>query len=382
MKSNPPITFYFVAGELSGDTHAASLMQSLTKRLPNVRFYGNGGPKMAAISQASAGKIEDWTQDAAVLGLWEVLRKYGYFKKRFDEMLEQILALQPDAVILVDYPGFNLRLAKALRKRGYTNHIIYYISPQVWAWNLKRIPKMAAILDLMICIFPFEPAYYEKHSLRSVFVGHPGLDHLPKSRIRGMRRQERLVGLFPGSRMREVKALFPVMLRAARRVRRIMPDIDFVVAAADERTAAEIRKLLKNDPICSVTVGNARELMQRASAGIIASGSATLEAAFFGLPYGIVYKVNPVTYVAAKTVVKVRFLGIINILAGREMVKEYIQGRANETNVMYEIFRLLEDDAVRLKMIDNMRDVIRQLGKRGASERAAAIISREFRPTP
>ncbi len=374
MKFARPPHLYFLAGELSGDQHAAGVMAVLMRLADGIRFSGVGGPRMARLSAGRPGGIVDWTADAAVLGLWEVLRKYGWFKERFETIRGQIVALQPDAVVLVDYPGFNLRMAAALRKDRFQGRILYYISPQVWAWNRGRIRKMAKMLDLMLCIFPFEPPLYNERGLRAVFTGHPMMDHLPRERIRGAKRDERLIGLFPGSRMREVRALFPVMLRAARRVRRIMPELRFEVSAANEQLAKEIHRHLKGDLICAVSVGKARQLMQTAAVGIVASGSATLEAAYFALPMAIVYKVSWLTYRAAKLVVKVKFIGIVNILAGREIVKEYIQKRASEQNIMYEIFRLVGDDGVRLKMSDNLKDVIRRLGRRGASERAARAI--------
>ncbi len=371
-----PVHFYFIAGEISGDLHAAAVINSIASRMPQARFHGVGGARMAAATAQQHSGITDWTADAAVLGVWEVARKYGWFKERFATIKSQVLALQPDAVVLVDYPGFNLRMMKALRKAGFDRSIIYYISPQVWAWNKGRIPKMAKLLNLMICIFPFEASLYQKHGLETSFVGHPMMDHLPRERVKGLVRSENLVGFFPGSRMREVRKLFPVMLRAARRVRRIMPNLQFEVSAVNEQMEREIRRILKDDPICTVSVGRARQLMQRASLGIVASGTATLEAAYFGLPMSIVYKVSPLTYLLARWLVQVRRIGMVNILANRDIVKEYIQHRANETNIMYEIFRLIGDDGVRLKMVDNLKDVVRKLGRRGASERAAMLIAK------
>ncbi len=376
-----PVRLYFIAGEMSGDLHAAAVIQSMKSRVPEAEFYGVGGARMAAVTARQHSGITDWTADAAVLGLWEVLKKYGWFKERFETIKSQILALEPHAVVLVDYPGFNLRMAKALRKAGFKNEILYYVSPQVWAWNKGRIPRMAKLLDLMICIFPFEAQLYQEHGLEAVFVGHPMMDHLPRERIKGIVRSENLVGFFPGSRVREVRKLLPVMIRAAHRVRRIMPHIEFEVSAANEQLEKEIRRILKDDPICTVSVGRARELMQRAALGIVASGTATLEAAYFGLPMSIVYKVAPLTYLAARWVIKIKRIGIVNILANRDIVKEYIQHRANETNIMYEIFRLIGDDGVRLKMVDNLKDVVRKLGRRGASERTAALIAKRVMAT-
>ncbi len=163
-------TIYFVAGEVSADNHGAALMRSLRKLDPELKFIGRGGPQM---QQVAGNQFKNWIGDAAVLGLWEVLRKYGYFRKQFRETLEEILASKPDAVVLIDYPGFNLRLAQALQRQSPQQKVIYYISPQVWAWNPGRIKRMARSVDLVLCIFPFEADLYKKSGIPAVFVGHP-----------------------------------------------------------------------------------------------------------------------------------------------------------------------------------------------------------------
>ncbi len=372
-----PLSLYFIAGEMSGDMHGALVMQHLARSGYPVRLFGVGGPLMAKVAREHGGVFTDWTSEAAVLGLWEVLKKYGWFKRQFNTTLAEILSLNSDGVVLVDYPGFNLRMARALRRKGYRGQLIYYISPQVWAWNSGRIVAMVKLLSLMICILPFEPPLYDKSGLRAVFVGHPMLDHLWQQKL-NIPRTENLVGFFPGSRLREVRKLFPIMLRAAHRIRRVMPEVVFEVAAADERIAREIRRLLRDDTIIKVEVGRSRELMQRAMVGIVASGTATLEAAYFGLPFGIVYKVSWLTYLAAKMVVRLRWIGLVNILAGRTVANEYIQNRASESNVMFEILHLVSNDGARLKMQESLRDVVNKLGTRGASKRAADVILREF----
>ena len=277
MSANSP-TLWFVAGETSGDARAAEVMHALRAERPEIRFSGAGGPRM----QELAGQpFDNWTEHAAVLGLWDVLRHYGYFRKKFRQMLLDIQQTKPAAVVLVDYPGFNLRLAKALRKDGYNGKILYYISPQVWAWNRGRIPKMAKILDLMICVFPFEAPMYEASGLHTVFVGHPLLEALEFERTSAPR-ESCLVGFFPGSREREVKRIFPVMIEAARIIRQEFPDARFEAAAASEAHARRMRVMAADIVVHS---GTAHSLMQRATAGVVCSGTATLEAAFFGLPY-------------------------------------------------------------------------------------------------
>ena len=204
-------SIYFVAGEVSGDTHGAALLAVLRAQRPELTFHGRGGPRMKAVA---GEELEDWIEEAGVVGLWEVLKKYGYFVRQRDRVLAEIERLQPAAVVLIDYPGFNLRLAASLRKLYRRPlKILYYISPQVWAWNRGRIPRMAKLLDLMLCIFPFEPALYEPAGLRSVFVGHPLIDSLIAEPLQT--REPTLVGLFSGSRQREVRKIFPVMLAAA-----------------------------------------------------------------------------------------------------------------------------------------------------------------------
>jgi lipid-A-disaccharide synthase len=166
-------TIYFVAGEVSADNHGAALMRSLHQCCPGLKLIGRGGPQM---EQLASRQFKNWIGDAAVLGLWEVLRKYGYFRKQFRQTVTEILDIKPDAVVLIDYPGFNLRLARAVRKRSPRQKIIYYISPQVWAWNRGRIKSMARTVDLVLCIFPFEADLYNQSGLRAVFVGHPMME--------------------------------------------------------------------------------------------------------------------------------------------------------------------------------------------------------------
>ena len=238
-------TIYFVAGEASGDEHGAALMRALREIVPNLDFAGRGGPKMQAVAGEA---FINWSDSAAVVGLWEVVKRYGYFREQFQRALREIASINPDAVVLIDYPGFNLRLARALRKKSPALKIIYYISPQVWAWNRGRIGQMARFLDLMLCIFPFEAELYNKSGLRTVFVGHPMIENLAARRT-GEERQPNLIGFFPGSRLREVRKIFPIMVEAARKIVAEREEIHFEVAAASESLALEIRKMLVASPL-------------------------------------------------------------------------------------------------------------------------------------
>jgi lipid-A-disaccharide synthase len=366
---------YLVAGEASGDEHGAALMRALRERLPDLVFSGRGGPKM----QAMAGEaFINWSDSAAVVGLWEVVKRYGYFRDQFQSALREIERVNPDAVVLIDYPGFNLRLARALRKRSPALKIIYYISPQVWAWNRGRITQMARYLDLMLCIFPFEAELYNRSGLRTLFVGHPMIQNLATLRT-GEERQPNLIGLFPGSRLREIRKIFPIMLAAAREIAAERPEIRFEVAAASEPLAVEIRQILAHSSLrerVRIVTGDAAGTMQRAFAGMVASGTATLEAAYFRLPFVLVYKVSWPTYFAARLVLKTKHLGMPNVLAGREIVPEFIQHEARPDTIAKAVLKLL-DHPTRERMTSEFDTIIAKLGETDASGKAAHAIMEE-----
>jgi lipid-A-disaccharide synthase len=367
---------YFVAGEASADNHGAALMRALHHADPNLRFVGRGGPQMKALADPN---FRNWIEQSGVLGLWEVIKHYGYFRKQFHETLREIETGRPDAVVLIDYPGFNLRLARVLRQKSPAQKIIYYISPQVWAWNRGRIKKMARWLDLMLCIFPFEADLYNESGLRTIFVGHPMIERL-SARKSDVARDPNLIGLFPGSRLREVRKIFPILIEAVRELRRTKPNLRFEVAAASEDLAREMERLIDaQDPqAIEIKVGQTTEIMQRAFAGIVASGSATLEAAYFGMPFILIYKVSWITYLAGRLLVKVKYLGMPNVLAEREIVPEFIQHRAQPTAIAKSVSCLFEAD-VRKQMLAGFDDVREQLGGAGASERAARAMLAEIR---
>jgi lipid-A-disaccharide synthase len=360
---------WIVAGEASGDARSAEVMRAIRALDPDVEFVGAGGPKMRPLA---AEPFDDWIAEAGVLGLWDVLRNYGYFKAKFDRMLANIARMKPAAVLLVDYPGFNLRLAKALRARQPRLKILFYVSPQVWAWNRGRIPKMARWLDLMLCIFPFEKPLYEQSGLRTEFVGHPIVEQMARDRV-PVARDPGLLGLFPGSREREVNRIFPAMVGAARRVADSRPDVRFEAAAATE-AHAEIMRAMAGDAPIEIRAGTAHELMQRAGVGIVCSGTATLEAACFGLPYALVYKTAWLTYEVGLRLVRVKHLGIVNILAGRTVVREFIQHAASPGALADEALRLLNDDAARARLADELAAVVASLNGERAAERAALAV--------
>ena len=386
-------SIYFVAGEASADNHGAALMESLRRLDVDLRFFGRGGPRMKAIAGEN---FKNWIDEAAVVGLWEVIKRYGYFQKQFRATLSEISESKPNAIVLIDYPGFNLRLARALRRQAPAPKIIYYISPQVWAWNRGRIKQMARCLDLMLCIFPFEADLYNQSGLRTIFVGHPMIERLRAQKI-DAERDPNLIGLFPGSRSREVRKIFPILREAARKLRERKRNLRFEVAAASEQLASEIRDMSDAtshlNPVpssreegrargdlqfISIKVGETAGLMQRAFAGIVASGSATLEATYFRMPFVLVYKVSWLTYLAARLVVKVKYLGMPNVLADKEVVPEFIQHRAKPRAVAKAVARLIDNPAARAQMAFEFDSIVDKLGEGGASERAAEAIDKEI----
>ncbi len=371
---------YFVAGETSGDNHGAALMRALRQLHSNIEFLGRGGPQM---KQVAGDQFLDWNAEAGVVGLWEVVKHYPYFRREFHRTLKEIARTKPDAVVLIDYPGFNLRLARTLHEGSLGGKIIYYISPQVWAWNRSRIPKMARWLDLMLCIFPFESELYERSGLRAIFVGHPMIENLEAKRSTTVRAPH-LIGIFPGSRLREVRQLLPILLETMQHLHEQRPDLHFKIAAASEALARLIRDELQ--PAISgigqveVLAGQAAEIMQQSEAGIVASGTATLEAAFFRMPFVLVYKVAPLTYLAGRLLIEVKHLGMPNVLAGREIVPEFIQHKAQPAAIAREVLDLLENQSRRAQMQADFDEVIAKLGKGGANEAAARAILATVQP--
>ena len=358
---------YIVAGEVSGDNHGSGLIRAIRSHDKSAQFSGVGGPSMEKISKS----IRNWTDDSAVVGFWEVIKKYRFFKEVFDQVLDEIESIVPDTVVLVDYPGFNLRLAEAIKKRGIQTKIVYYISPQVWAWKRGRVTRMAKVIDLMLCLFPFEVSFYERSGLEAQFVGHPLSEALEKFRSDSKRDNE-LIALLPGSRDREVEKIFPLLLGAASEIKKIMPKMRFAASAANRACEEKMKDMVQSSGVpCKVSVGKSHELMSVSCCGAVASGTATLEAAFLGLPYCLVYKVSAFTYYLAKGLIAVNFLGMANILAGRELVRELIQYDASPEKIASEILRLIGSKEERELLSRELKEITEPLAEVGAYDRAA-----------
>ncbi|MEM1441268.1 MAG: lipid-A-disaccharide synthase [Verrucomicrobiota bacterium] len=362
-----------IAGEISGDTHAAELLRALPDEA-GWDISGLGGPRMASLSEG----VEDWLDEAAVLGLLEVLKKYGYFRVKMEETVAHIHEKNPDGILLVDYPGFNLRLAKRLREEGFGGKLLFYISPQVWAWKKGRIKSMAKLLDLMICIFPFEKELYEESGLKTEFSGHPLIDEMKEVKDETLSRDPNLVAMLPGSREREIAKLFPPMLEAAAKLHSSRPELRFATTGATPALTSLLSNMVQETGLTEVfSVGEftSQEIMQKAGVGIVASGTATLEAACLGLPYCLTYKVAWLTAQVAKRVMSVDFLGIVNVLADREVVRELLQEEARGDSMARELGRLLDDDEARQKIERDLAEVVASLGEGEAHEKAAHYVA-------
>ena len=372
-----------VAGEVSGDMHAARLVRAVRERDPDVHFFGVGGDDMRA---AGAEIIYD-VKDMAVMGFSEVLRRFGFFRRVFFELLALARERQPDAVLLVDYPGFNLRFASRARRLGLK--IIYYICPQVWAWNRSRIPGMARSLDRLITIFPFEAKHFDGTGLRVEFAGHPLVDEARRARAEPMVELPWGGGpraaLLPGSREHEIARILPVMWRAAARLSRADPAAAFIVASPSPTVTALLRRHIERADAppprnCEIVTGRTRQVLRQANAAMVASGTATIEAALMGCPMCVVYRTAPLTYAICKVLVQVDYIGMVNIVAGRELCPELIQNEATETALAAAMTPLLTDTSERRQMVDGLREVADALGTGNADQRAAEIVLDEMRP--
>ncbi len=369
-----------IAGEISGDMHAARLVEAVQRREPDVAFFGIGGDAL----RATGMDILIESRDMAVMGLTDVIVRLSFFQYVMDEMMSLLHERKPDAVLLVDYPGFNLRFAARAKQRGVP--VIYYICPQVWAWHRSRIPKIARIVDRLICIFPFEPALFEKTALKVDFVGHPLAEVAAEIRNRDRHALPwpgtEHVALLPGSRMSEVRLLFPLLCRAAQLLEKQRPDAGFIVAAASEQVAAMMTSYLgeaanRPDKIQIVTA-DTREVLVQARAAVVASGTATIEAALMNCPMLVVYKMPALSFLAARLVVRVDSVGMVNVVAGRRICPELIQHAARAEAIVDALTPLIEPGPKRDSMLHGLDEVRRALGSGGTAEKAATILLEEL----
>jgi len=315
-----------VTGDISADPYAASLAKACRKISPSLVISGMGGERM---KEAGVKLVVDSTP-LSVVGFVEVLGKWKVLKEAFQRLREFIKINKPDIVILLDFPGFNLRLAKFIKKENIP--ILYYIPPQVWAWGRNRVKKIARLMNLVAVIFPFEKEIYEKEGVRTEYVGHPLFELLKREKKRGIRKRP-IIGLFPGSRENEVKKILPIMLKSAKLIRK-EKKVDFLLAHAKGVKKKTIEALTSRVSVpVKILSGSSLEIIKSADLLLIASGTATLEAAYFQTPMIIIYKVNFFTYLLAKILIKVPWIGLVNLVAGKKIVEEFIQYRAKPKKI-------------------------------------------------
>jgi len=377
------IRILICAGEVSGDMHAAALMRALRARLPQpAAFRGFGGDAM----RAEGAELLYHTDRIAIMGITPVLRNLPFLLGMARRMKREILAWRPDLVLTVDYPGMNLRLAAFAHKNGFRT--AHYICPQVWAWHRGRIPKIARILDLLLCVFPFEPPLFDGTPLRALFTGHPLVDRAAETRAEpppalpwyGRHR----IALLPGSRAGEITRILPRLLAAAVQLeRRLGGDCSFVIPAPTAKMRALGERVFAASAFkpsrLGFTNGQARHVMLQAHAAAVASGTATLEACLMRCPTVLVYTASAVTALAAKMLVKgVTHIGLANILAGREVMPELLQEAFTPEHLADRLYRYLTDDALRLATLADLDATNALLGPGDASGRAADALAQRF----
>ena len=359
-----------VAGEVSGDLHAAKVVRVVKNRSPETDFWGIGGDDM----RAEGVELLQHTDQMSVMGIVEVLRQYRFFKGVLEQVLVEVDRRKPDAALLVDYPGFNLRLAAELKKRGVK--VYYYISPKVWAWNKKRIPKMAKVIDRLMVVFPFEVEVFNGSGLQVDFVGNPLVAQIDESLSETRKslpwQAERRIALLPGSRKQEIDRILPTMMEAAKTLEAQFPEASFIIATPNRRIEKivnhQIAQCLEKPSRLNVICGNARELMRQAEVAIVTSGTATLETALIGTPHILVYKTSAFTYWFARSVVKISHIGLVNIVANRTVCPELIQRDATSEALAAATARLMADTPERKAMLDGYEEVRRLLGTKKAAE--------------
>jgi len=365
-----------VAGEASGDLHGSNLVKAIKDIEPRINFFGLGGKRL---KQAGVDLHFDLTE-IAVVGIFEVLKNIKKFKSAFRCVLREIDRQRPDLAILIDYPGFNLRLAEELKKRSIP--VIYYISPQVWAWGKGRIKKIKRLVLRIIVVFKFEEELYLKHNIPVSFVGHPLLDIVKSktskeeflSRI-GLDTKNLTFSLLPGSREKEVKALLPIMLKTSELIYKEIPNSQFLILRSPTTKEDIFNDIVSRFqvPVKQVT-DMTYDGLNASDFALVASGTATLEAAILGVPMVILYKVSFLTWVYLKTAIKIPCIGLVNVIKQKKIIEEFIQYNARPKKISRYIISTIKDKDKINNIKQGLSEVTRLIGEKGANLRAAKVI--------
>lgn len=353
--------YYIVTGEPSGDMHAANLVNELKIIDNNAVIRAWGGERLIAQKVSLAKNINE----TAFMGLLSVLKNLRAIKSNLDFCKQDILDFKADALILVDYPGFNLKIAEFAKKNGIK--VFYYISPKVWAWNKSRISKIKKFVDHLLVIFPFEVEFYKKHGVEVTYVGNPLLDEINKGNFRFTFTSEKpIIALLPGSRKQEIEAILPKMLSVVND----FPDYQFVIAATNTFSEKYYQDFIKGENV-SLVFNQTYGLLEHSKYAVVTSGTATLETALFKVPQVVCYKTNWLTYIIAKSLIKIDYLSLVNILMEKLVVKELIQSALNKENLKIELELLFNQRERIVADYDKLSDL---LNKKGASRNAAEFI--------
>ena len=369
--SGNPVNVLFVAGEASGDLHGSAVLRALKFIEPGIATVGIGGDMM----RREGMELIHHCADLSFMGFVEVLRNLGTIHAVERKLEDVLVRRKPDVAVLIDYPGFNLRFARKVKAHGIP--VLYYISPQVWAWNRGRVKNVRRLVDQMKVVFPFEVEIYRKVGVDVEFVGHPLVEHLAVSCAReeffaqnGLDPRKQLLGLFPGSRPQEIDRILPVMAMAGEALQKSRP-LQLALGVAPNLGKVRIRTSLPAGANITMVENGTYDLMAHADAAIVTSGTATLEAGWFGTPMAVVYRTSPLTYLIGRMLVDMPYIGLVNIVAGRKVVPEFVQHAMTVENVTRAVGRMLDDTAF-AQSLRSALDVIKtNLGAPGASERVA-----------
>ena len=367
---------FFVAGETSGDRHAAALVRALRRLDPQLQYAGLGGPQMQA---AGVELVADLTQHA-VVGIVEVVRHLGTLRRLYRQAADALDTQRPDLVVLVDYPGFNLRFAREAKRRGIP--VVYYVSPQIWAWGAGRLAAIRRLVDRMLVFFQFEEWLYTEAGVPVTWVGHPLLDDAKPLQPRaqalqqyGLRSDQPVIALLPGSRRQEIQQLLPVLAGAAERLSGQLHSVRFLVLQAPGVPTEQYRETLRHCRAdCTVVPEWDDALLAACDLALVCSGTATLQCALLTLPMVIVYRTNPITWWIGTRVVTLPYIGLVNVVAGRTLAPECLQGDATPATIADAALGILRSETVRRQMQEGFQAVRASLGHPGASRRAAEAV--------
>lgn len=360
--------YYLIAGEASGDLHGANLMKALKKEDPSADFRYFGGDKM----QAEGGALVKHYADMAFMGFTEVLLNLRTILKNMAACKKDLLAYKPDVLVLIDFPGFNLKIAEFAKQQGIK--VCYYISPKVWAWNQKRVLRIKRIVDELFCILPFEVDFYASWGMKVHYVGNPLLDEIstftpdPAFRQHENLGQEPIIALLPGSRRQEIERLLPVMLQ----VSDLLPEYQFVIAAAPTFEAAYYQQFIGARKV-GLVFSKTYDLLAQAQAAVVASGTATLETALFTVPQVVVYKGGALSIAIARLLVKIRFISLVNLILDKKAVTELIQEECQAQSITHELQHILTGEG-RATQLAHYAELQQKMGTAGASQRTAKLI--------